>query len=44
LDPRNSEDSLFTDRHSDGGPKEVEEIRPQIDKDTVFRRYQLLPP
>lgn len=44
LDPRNSEDSLFRDRHSDGGPEEVEEIRPRIDKDTVFRRYQLLLP
>lgn len=31
-------------RHSDGGPEEVEEVRPRIDKDTVFRRYQLLPP
>ena len=38
LGPRNTEDPLFTDRHSDGGPEEVEEVRPRIDKDTVFRR------
>ena len=44
LGPRNSEDPLFTDWHSDGGPEEVEEVRPRIDKDTVFRRYQLLLP
>jgi hypothetical protein len=44
LDPGNSEDPLFTDRHSGNGLKEVERIRPRIDKDTVFRRYQPLPP
>ena len=44
LDLGNSEDPLFTDRHSGNGVKEAEGIRPRIDKDTVFRRYQLLLP
>ena len=44
LDQRNSEGPLFTDQQSDGGPEELEEIRPRIGKDPGFRRYQLLPP
>lgn len=44
MDPGNSEDPLFVDRQGDNGPKEGKEIRRWINKDTVFRRHQLLPP